>query len=144
MDFIATFKDPRVAINALQKLLDQRIRLDQVTLMSGSNLQQISQREPLLPLDIDGFGHVWGLGQLALSVAAVAGTSGDGRISQDRAELLCGLGLSRKQAERCALILKTYGAVLAVSTRTGSAAPETLELLLMEYGAFDVQELALG
>lgn len=144
MDFIATFKDPGVAIAALHKLLDSRIRLDQVTLMSGSSLQRISDREPLQPLDIDGFGHVWGLGQLALSVAALAGTSGDGRIHQDRADLLCALGLARKQAERCALILKTYGAVLAVSARAGASAPGTLELLLMEYGAFDVQELALG
>ncbi|MBN9416953.1 hypothetical protein ABS71_10235 [bacterium SCN 62-11] len=144
MDFIATFKDPRVAISALQKLLDQRLRLDQVTLMSGSSLQQISEREPLLPLDIEGFGCVWGLGQLALSIAAVAGISGDGRIAVDRADLLSALGLSRKQAERCALILKTYGAVLAVSTRAGLSAPEGLELMLMEYGAFDVQELALG
>ena len=144
MDFIATFKDPRVAIAALHKLLDNRIRLDQVSLMSGSSLQLISEREPLLPLDIEGFGCVWGLGQLALSVAALAGITGDGRISEERAALLTALGLSRQQAERCALILKTYGAVLAVSSRAGAAAPEGLELKLMEYGAFDVQELALG
>lgn len=135
MKFYAIFEEFSMAMRAVEILLDHKVLLHQLSLITDPEMKGPARTERLDSLSIAGFGRIWGLGELSQAAAVKAGTSADGRIGGGLATVLCGAQVPVQAMEACVQALASGGAVLEVVTTQGETDPDAIEHLLGKYGA---------
>lgn len=136
MKFYAIFESFQVAMRAVEVLLEHEVLLNQVSLFADAALEGPARTERLESLSIEGFGRIWGLGELSQAAAVRAGTSPDGLIDGGLATVFGSAEVPAEAIDRYGRALRSGGAVLEVTLAPmGQADPDAIEHLLAKYGA---------